>query len=293
MFDGFERHGVRTSEVTINCMVGGEGRPVLLLHGYPQTHVAWHRIASQLAERFTVVAADLRGYGDSDKPAGGPGHAAYAKRRMAQDQVEMMSALGFERFAAVGHDRGGRVVERLARDHPERLTRIAILDVIPLTLSADMFTRVDADFGRDTYHWFFLIQEGGLPERLIGGDPAFYLRWTFESWGGGRPWLDPPAFEEYLRCFRDPACIHATCEDYRAGVTCDPRDNVTDEGARLTCPVLFIFGRGSRFGARFDPHRYWRDRAERVEVASVPGGHFVAEEAPDETLAALLPFLAG
>jgi haloacetate dehalogenase len=290
MFEGFERRRVRVGEVEINVRVGGNGRPLLLLHGYPQTHVMWHRVAPALARHFTVIVADLRGYGDSSKPPDGIGHASYSKRVMASDQAQVMSALGFGNFMVAGHDRGGRVAERMALDYPERIQKMAILDIIPFRLMPDMFRRVDPAFGYDTYHWFFLAQPSDFPERMIAASPEFFLRWTLGSWGAVPGWLDEEAFAEYLRCFRDPACIHATCEDYRAGLTVDATDNEADADQRIRCPVLSLWGTSSKFGGRFDPIAFWKSRADRVSGRAVPGGHFIAEEAPVETREAMLEF---
>lgn len=293
LFPGFARRTVDVGGVPIHARIGGEGPPVLLLHGYPQTHVCWHRVAPALARHFTVVCADLRGYGDSGRPASDGNHSAYAKRRMAGDCLGLMAALGFARFAVAGHDRGGRVAERLARDHRDAVTRLAVLDIIPVTLSPDLLARVDADFARDVYHFFFLSQPADLPERLIGAEPAFFLRWTLERWGGAPGWLSEAAFAEYLRCFSDPASIHATCEDYRAGLTADAADNASDDGPPLACPLLSLWGRDSKFGARFDPLAYWRERARDVRGEVVAGGHFVPEESPEAVIRALSDFLGG
>ena len=283
--------GFRSADITvddgcaIHAAIGGSGPPVLLLHGYPQTHLCWHKVAPKLAEQFTVVAADLRGYGDSAKPDGGPNHTNYSKQRMAADMANVMASLGFSEFSAAGHDRGGRVVQRLAQDYPERLKRIAVLDIIPMTLEPEMFRKVDARFGQDTYHWFFLSQPHDLPERLIGSNPAFFLRWTLESWSATPGWLSGDVFNEYLRTFGTSETIHATCEDYRAGVTAD---TVTPPRGRIACPVLSIWGAASKFGPRFDPIQYWRTQADTVEGVEVPGGHFIAEESPDEVTQALI-----
>ena len=283
-FPGFQSVDVPVDGATIHAVVGGSGPPILLLHGYPQTHVCWHKVAPRLASSFTVVAADLRGYGDSSKPAGGADHDAYSKRQMAADMAEVMNKLGFAAFSAAGHDRGGRVVQRLAQDYAERVKRIAVLDIIPMTLEPDMFKKVDAGFGHDTYHWFFLSQPNDLPERLIGSDPEFFLRWTLQSWAATPGWMNEDVFIEYLRTFRKSDTIHATCEDYRAGVTADTRG---PKPARIRCPVLSIWGRSSKFGPRFDPLAYWRTQADTVEGIEVPGGHFIAEESHVEVGTAL------
>lgn len=287
MFEGFEKRRVATSETEIALRVGGAGPPLLLLHGYPQTHVMWHRIAPALAERFTVVCADLRGYGDSGKPKGGSDHAAYSKRAMARDQVEVMAALGFERFSLCGHDRGARVAHRLALDHPERVERIAVLDIAP---TLRMYADTDRAFATAYYHWFFLIQPAPLPERLIGGDPAFWLRSCLGKWGRDEGAFAPEALAEYERCFADPAAIHATCEDYRAAAGIDLEHDRADLGTRLPMPLLVLWGEKGLVGRTWDVPAVWRERAAAVQGAALPCGHFLPEEAPDETLAALRAF---
>lgn len=291
MFEGFERRQIAANGITINLMLGGSGPPLLLLHGYPQTHAMWHRVAPRLAEEFTVVVPDLRGYGDSDKPAGDREHRTYAKRTMARDNVEVMRALGFERFGVAGHDRGGRVSYRMALDHPQHVTRLAVLDIVP---TYTMFTHVDKDFALATYHWFFLAQPPDLPERLIGGDPEFYIRNTLARWSGNLDAFDPEALTDYIEHFRDPACIHATCEDYRAGPTTDFADDAADYGRnKIACPVLALWGETERRRQRRDSLAVWREWATDVRGHAIPCGHFLPEEAPDETYRALREFFAG
>jgi haloacetate dehalogenase len=289
MFEGFERRLVETSSVAINLVRGGEGPPVLLLHGYPQTLAMWHRVAPPLATEFTVVAADLRGYGDSAKPTGGPDHAAYSFRAMAQDQVEAMAALGFDRFAVVGHDRGARVAHRMALDHPDRVTLAAVLDIAP-TLT--MYRATDKDFATGYYHWFFLIQPYDLPERMIGADPDYYLRRKLGQWGQNPDAFTAEAMAEYLRCFRDPATIHATCEDYRAAAGIDLAHDEADLRRRIECPLLALWGAAGLVGRSFDVLAVWRERARQVSGRALPCGHYLPEEAPDQTLAELRNFLA-
>ena len=289
MFEGFSRERVDVGEAEIGLVRGGSGPPVLLLHGYPQMHAMWHLVAPRLAERFTVVAPDLRGYGDSSKPSSGASHFAYSKRAMAADQVKVMLGLGFDRFAVVGHDRGGRVAHRLALDHPELVTRIAVLDIVP---THAVFRGTDSRIALSTYHWFFLSQPFDLPERLIGSDPSFFLRWHLRAWSGGRDdFFAPEALAEYERCFADPACIHATCEDYRAAASIDLEHDRSDLDRKLSCPLLVLWGEG-RLDSHFDVLACWRERAARVRGRSLPCGHFLAEELPDETAAELISFLA-
>ena len=288
VFTGFESRSVQRSEAEVALRIGGSGPPVLLLHGYPQTHAMWHAVAPVLAERFTVVASDLRGYGDSSKPASGPDHAAYSKRSMGLDQVEAMRALGFQSFAVVGHDRGGRVAHRMALDYPERVTRVAVLDIVP---TYTIFANVSRELATAYYHWFFLIQPEGLPERMIGADPDFYLESKLEAWAGSGAGFAPKAMAEYKRCFRDPAAIHASCEDYRAAASIDLEHDDADLDRRVECPLLALWGDTGRIAELFDVLATWRERATRVEGRSLACGHFPAEEAPDETTGELLAFL--
>lgn len=292
MFESFEQRRVVADDVAINLRIGGGGPPLLLLHGYPQTHVMWHRVAPALADRFTVVCADLRGYGDSDKPASDPQHGVYSKRASAGDMVRVMAALGFERFMLAGHDRGGRVGHRLALDHPERLERLAVLDIVP---TRTIFRATDQAIATGYYHWFFLIQGGGLPERLIGADPVFFLHWTLGRWGTGLDAFAPEAITEYERCFRDPATIHASCEDYRAAATIDLEHDEADlETTRIACPVLALWGKRGRMERHFDVLATWRERASgEVTGRALDCGHFLAEERPEETAEELRRFFAG
>ena len=288
-FPGFERRRVETAGATINLVTAGAGPPLLLLHGYPQTHLMWRKVAPRLATEFTVVAPDLRGYGDSSKPPAGPGNANYAKRALAQDQVETMAALGFDRFRVAGHDRGARVAHRLARDHPERVERLALLDIVPTLYR---FETIDQKAATASYHWFFLIQPGGLPERLIGAEPEFFLRHSLGSWARDPAAFEPEIFAEYLRCFRNPETIRATCEEYRAGATIDLEHDRADRGRRIAMPLLMLWGRRSAQGSGYDILGVWRDHAENVSGHAVDSGHFLPEEAPDETYRALRGFFA-
>ena len=288
LFPGFTPRRIATSGTEINLIVGGSGPPLLLLHGYPQTHAMWHRIAPRLAQHFTVVCADLRGCGDSGKPVSEPDHCTYSKRAMAQDQVDVMHALGFERFALAAHDRGARVAHRMARDHPERIERLAALDISP---TAIMYGKTDKAFATAYYHWFFLIQPYDLPERMIGADPGYYLRKTVGGWDtAGLAVFDPVALAEYERCFRDPATIHATCEDYRAAATIDLAHDAADTGRKIDCPLLVLWGEKGVVHRFFDPVADWNSVASDVRGKALPSGHYLAEEAPDATSAELLTF---
>lgn len=284
----FRREFVTVGDGDIHCIVTGEGPPLLLLHGFPQTHAMWHPIAPVLAERFTVVAADLRGYGDSMKPAGDPDHVNYSKRVMAQDMAALMTALEFDGFAVVGHDRGARVARRLALDHPDRVTRLAVLDIVP---TRTVFETVNRKVAIGYYHWFFLAQPNGLPERLIGADPDFFLDHTLGSWAKDSVAFEDGAVAEYKRCFADPAAIHGMCEDYRAGASIDLVHDREDEADRIACPVLVLWGAHGLVAKAYDVLTIWQQEAEQVSGQAVDAGHFLVEEAPDETLAALWPFL--
>src|ERR1700751_2214187 len=260
-FPGFEDRRIETSGASINLVAGGSGPPLLLLHGYPQTHLMWRKLAPRLAAEFTVVAPDLRGYGDSSKPPAGPDNANYSKRSLAQDQVETMAALGFERFMVAGHDRGARVAHRLARDHPGRVERLALRDIVPTLYR---FETIDQKAATSSYHWFFLIQPGGLPERLISAESEFFLRHMLGSWARDPAVFEPEVFAEYLRCFRRPETIRATCDEYRAGATIDLVHDRADRNRRITMPLLVLWGQRSSQGSGYDVLGVWRDHADAV-----------------------------
>jgi haloacetate dehalogenase len=281
-FPGFEVRAVETSGATIHTVAGGSGPPLLLLHGSPQTHIEWRKIAPALAETFTVVMTDLRGYGDSSKPADGERHLNYSKRAMALDQIEVMRALGFDRFAVAGHDRGARVAWRLAVEHPGAVTRAAVLDIVPLPYSA-----VTREFATQYYHWFFLIQPAPLPETLIGNGVECYLRSRLPE----REGIEPAAFAEYRRCYDTPAAIHGNCEDYRAGATIDLDHAEADRGKKVTCPLLVLWGERGTVGRLYDVMAVWREHAIDVTGTGLPARHHLPEEVPAETLANLLTFL--
>jgi haloacetate dehalogenase len=291
-FPAVAEHFVTASGVTIRAQIGGAGPPLLLLHGHPQTQAMWHRVAPALAQRFTVVACDLRGYGDSSKPAGGPGHVHYAKRAMAADPVAVMRHFGHGRFRVMAHDRGARVAHRMALDHAGCIERLVLLDIAP-TLA--MFEQTSMAFATAYFHWFLLIQPAPLPERLITADSDFYLRSLMGGRHAGLAAFAPEALSEYLRCARDPATVHAMCEDYRAAATIDLEHDRADRdtGRRVEAPLLVLWGEHGVIGRCFDPLAEWRRVAVDVQGHALPCGHYLAEEAPEALLEAALPFLDG
>ena len=293
LFEGFTTARIETTETVINLVRGGSGHPVLLLHGYPQTHVMWHKVAPILAERYTVVAPDLRGYGDSGKPAVNGDSERYSKRRTAQDQLEVMTALGHQSFHVVGHDRGARVGHRMALDAPERVRSFTALDVAP---SQAAFEAMDSSLAFAWFHWHLMRQPEPFPETLIGSNAKFYLDFLLERWTAVEGAITEAAYAEYLRCFSDPETIRASCADYRA-IDVDLAHDEADRGRKLACPVLALWGGnmakrpGWQTGGRLDMLKVWQERAEGVRGRAIDCGHFLAEEAPEETAAEILKFL--
>jgi haloacetate dehalogenase len=286
---GFTQRRIDVGGIEIACDVGGEGPPVLLLHGYPQHRGMWRDVAPLLAEHFTVVASDLRGYGQSGKPPGSASHEEYSKRRMAADQVDLMSALGHERFAVCGHDRGARVAHRMALDHPERVGAAAVLDIVP---TRHLFETTDADFAGAYYHWFFLSQAHPLPERLIEAATEDFVHLTLDRWSGpGFAFSDERA-RDYVAAF-DADTIHASCEDYRAAASVDLEHDAGDADQRVTCPLLVMWGEHGAMHRLYDVPAIWRACANTVTARSIPCGHFLPEEAAEQTAAALLDYLGG
>ena len=290
LFPGFTSKRIRTSGATINLVTGGDGPPVLLLHGYPETHAMWHKVAPVLARERTVVCADLRGYGDSSKPKGVPGHANYSKRAMARDMVEVMQALGHSRFDVVGHDRGGRVAHRLARDHGKRVRSLTVLDISP---TLKMYQNTTVQFARAYWHWFFLIQETPLPERLLAGHVPWYILKRLGRGKSGLRHFDKRAVAEYARAFKDPRTIHATCEDYRAAATIDLVHDKQDLRKKIRMPLLALWGKQGVIEALFDCLADWREVATDVRGRALPCGHFIPEEKPAELVAELRRFWKG
>lgn len=285
-FPGFHHISTQTSGATIHSVVGGSGPPLLLLHGYPQTHIEWRDVAPELAKKFTVVASDLRGYGDSSKPPDGENHAGYSKRAMGQDHVDVMASLGFQKFAVVGHDRGGRVAHRMALDHADRVAKLMILDIVP---TYKVLHSVNNELATANFHWFLLVQKTPLPETLIGNSGEAWLRSRFERIPAGI--LKPDAFAEYLRAFQLPGSIHASCEDYRAGATIDLVHDAADLDKKIACPVHVLWGERGLWPKVFDVLATWQERASTVTGKQVATGHFIAEERPDILLAELNSFL--
>jgi haloacetate dehalogenase len=274
MLPGFQRHEIKTSGARIVTVCGGKGPPVLLMHGNPFNHLSWLKVAPRLASEFTVVATDLRGYGDSEKPPGGKDHSDYSFRAMAQDQVEVMAALGFDRYYAAGHDRGARVLHRMCLDHPQKISRAAIIDIIPQHYLYNNISKTWATF---SWHWFFNIQPYDLPERMMGADPDWFIKKKLAKTEQGLSFFDPAALKDFMRCFRNPETIHAICEDYRAGAGIDLEMDELDfqAGRKVECPVLLLWGATGGVGRG---------------AKALPSGHYVNEEAPEETYLELRGF---
>jgi haloacetate dehalogenase len=282
-FSGFVQETRLVNGVDIAFRKGGQGEPLLLLHGHPQTHFIWHKVAEQLAKNFTVIAPDLRGYGDSGKPAGVDGHSNYSKRTMARDQIELMQSLGYAKFKVLAHDRGARVAHRLAVDYPAAVDKLILLDIAP-TLA--MYEQTSQLFATKYWHWFFLIQPAPFPEQLIQSDPDFYISKVMGNRSAGLSPFTAEAFEQYQRCLKLPGAIHAMCEDYRAAATIDLEHDRADReiGRKIQCPTLILWGANGVIQMCFDAVLEWRRVAQDVRGHSLPCGHYVPEEAPTELL---------
>ena len=288
MFNNFKVDKTVVNDIKINYRVGGSGPPVLLLHGYPQTHIMWRKVAGNLAKKFTVVCSDLRGYGDSDKPASDKkSHLVYSKYNMASDQHKLMLKLGFKKYFLVGHDRGARVAHRMAINYNKSIFRVVFLDIIPTN---SVFETDNQNLATRYYHWFFLIQKSPFPEKLIGLNPELYLREKLKMWGKTNTFIEPEAMKEYIRCFSNSKTIHATCEDYRAAATIDIAHHKKDRAKKIDIPVLVLWGKYGTVGKLYDPVKVWRKWAKNVEGYSLKCGHFLPEEKPKETLKAIQRF---
>jgi haloacetate dehalogenase len=290
MLDGFTRTEIETSGARIVTVYGGKGPPILLMHGNPFTHLSWLKIAPRLASEFTVVATDLRGYGDSEKPPGGEDHSGYSFRAMGQDQFDVMQELGFSRFRAAGHDRGARVLHRMCLDRPDNIERAAILDIIP---QHHLLNNVTRAWGTFSWHWFFMIQPFDMPERLMGADPDYFIRKKLAKTKQGLSFFDEKALAEYMRCFRNPQTIHAMCEDYRAtfGIDLEMDSKDFEAGRKITCPVLLLWGATGGVGRNHRPLEVWSKYATDIRAAkALPCGHYLSEEAPEETYGELRAF---
>jgi len=276
----FERQSIRVNGIELNVVCGGRGEPLILLHGFPQTHLIWHRVAPGLARDFRLLIPDLRGYGDSEAPPPDPGHETYSKREMARDIVALADHFGLQRFALAGHDRGARVGYRLVLDHPGRVTRFCALDIIP---TLDVWEQMDAEKAVAQFHWPFLAVDAPLPERIIGLDPGLFYRAMLERFAGDFTRLDARAVEAYLEQYRDPNKIQAQCEDYRAGATVDRLNDLADReaGRKLDCPVMVLWGKGYLGKKAVSPVDSWRHWADEVSETALDCGHFIVEEEPE------------
>jgi haloacetate dehalogenase len=288
----FTHTRIKTSGAEIVLRHGGKGPPLLLIHGNPFTHLSWHKIAPRLAEEYTVVLPDLRGYGDSSKPDGGADHSAYSFRSMALDQIEVMKHLGFDKFMAAGHDRGARVLHRLCLDHPGAVSRAGFLDMLP---QHHLLNNVTRRWGMFSWHWFFMIQPYPTPETMISANPEFFIRRKLSKTDQGTSFFDPEALAEYIRCIKDPRTVYGMCEDYRAtfGVDLDMDTADFDGGKKVTCPSMILWGAKGGVGRNHDAAKVWADYASRIErTATVPSVHYLQEECPDETYTELRNFFA-
>jgi haloacetate dehalogenase len=293
MFENFTKTTIKTSGAEIVTVKGGEGPPLLLMHGNPFNHLSWHKIAPRLAREFTVVCTDLRGYGDSSKPPGGGDHSNYSFRAMAQDQVEVMETLGFTKFYAAGHDRGARVLHRMCLDHPTKVTKAGFMDMLP---QHHLLNNVTRQWGKFSWHWFFMVQDYPTPETMMGADPEFFIRRKLSKTDQGTSFFGPEALQDYIRCIKNPAVIHAMCEDYRAtfGVDLDMDTADYDAGKRVTTPSLILWGAKGGVGRNHNAAEVWgRYATNIVKTATVPSGHYLQEECPDETYEVLSSFFRG
>jgi haloacetate dehalogenase len=284
----FRNQIVKNGDVNVSVNVTGSGAPLLLIHGYPETHLSWHKIVPELAKRYTVICPDLRGNGASDKPVGAPDHSNYSKRAMASDMIAIMDELGFDRFKVVAHDRGARVTHRLCLDYPDRVSKAVLLDIIP---TSTLYETVNKDVATAYYHWFFLIQNAPLPENMIAGNPLSYLHWALGARIGGIDAVDPEVLAALEKNFQNPDVIHATCEDYRAGASIDLEHDKADSDSKIQCPILVSWGTLGPMGKMYDILSVWQDKAVNVQGLGLECGHYLSQEKPEELLAALNDFL--
>lgn len=290
MFENFKKSVVKTSDAEIVTVIGGNGPPLLLMHGNPFNHLSWHKIAPDLAKEFTVVCTDLRGYGDSSKPQGGGDHSAYSFRSMAQDQVEVMQSLGFDKFMAAGHDRGARVLHRMCLDHPEKVTKAAFLDMLP---QHHLLNNVTRQWGKFSWHWFFMTQDYPTPETMMNADPEFFIRRKLSKTDQGTSFFGPEALADYIRCIKNPATTHGMCEDYRAtfGIDLDMDTADFEAGRKIGMPSMILWGQKGGVGRNHNAAEIWgRYATNIVKATTVPSGHYLQEECPAETYAEMSGF---
>ena len=286
MFKGFKKKFIKVKKGKIFCRVGGKGPALLLLHGYPQTHIMWHKIANNLAKHFTIIAADLRGYGSSFVLKSDNKHLNYSKREMSKDMVQLMDKLGFKNFFIVGHDRGGRVAHRLARDFKKKVIAMSVLDICP---TLDMYELTEKNFAKAYFHWFFLIQPKWLPERMIESDPKKWMKSCLDKWSGNSKF--GKAEEFYFKAFKQSKRIHATCEDYRASATIDLEHDKKDRNRLLNIPIQILWGKKGVIGKQFKPIKIWQKYSnKKVLGIEINSGHFIPEQNPKETIKQLKKF---
>ena len=286
MFKGFKKKVIKVKKGKIFCRIGGKGTPLLLLHGYPQTHLMWHKTAIKLSKNFTIIAADLRGYGSSFVIKSDKNHFNYSKREMAKDMVQLMESLGYKKFLLAGHDRGGRVAHRLARDYRKKVIAMSVLDICP---TLDMYNLTNKEFAKAYFHWFFLIQPKWLPERMIKSDPRKWIKSCLDKWSGNHKF--GKVEEEYLKCFRSIKKIHASCEDYRASATIDLEHDRKDLKKKLDIPIQILWGKNGVIGRQFDPIKIWQKyTTKKVSGFAINSGHFIPEQNPKETINKLKKF---
>ena len=278
-FENFKLNKIKVNNIFINYRIYGNGEPILLLHGYPQTHVMWRKIAATLSKQYTVVCSDLRGYGDSSKPKSDKNHSPYSKKNMASDQIKLMKSLGFKKFYLIGHDRGGRVAHRMAMNN-KNIIKCILLDIVPTNT---VFEQANTKLAMNYYHWFFLSQKSPLPEKLIESNSEFFLKSKLKMWGKTDKFIDNKTMKEYLRCFSSKT-IYASCEDYRAAATIDIKEHYKDKLKKILCPLLILWGKKGTVDKMYNPLREWKKYANNVEGHSINCGHFIAEEKPKELI---------